>query len=109
MRKKHPILCDFVEFNDWDNFLILSREIKDDDNLIFVMSRKDRISYHNYMIKIPTYLNKYFIKTNFILVFPVQSGGDEFSNNDLHNQTALNTIGKLDDIGKSILNIFRKK
>ena len=109
VRKKHPILCDFVEFNDWDNFLILSREIKDDDNLIFVMSRKDRISYHNYMIKIPTYLNKYFIKTNFILVFPVQSGGDEFSNNDLHNQTALNTIGKLDDIGKSILNIFRKK
>lgn len=109
VRKKHPILSDFVEFDDWDNFLILSREIKDDDNLIFVMSRKDRISYHNYMIKIPTYLNKYFIKTNFILVFPVQSGGDEFSNNDLHNQTALNTIGKLDDIGKSILNIFRKK
>ncbi len=109
IRKKHPISCEYVEFNDWDNFLILSRDIKDDDNLIIIMSRKDRLSYHNYMVKMPVYLNKYFIKTNFILVFPVQSGRDEFTNNDLHNQTAMNSIARLDDIGKSILNIFRKK
>ncbi len=109
IRKKHPISCEYVEFNDWDNFLILSRDIKDDDNLIIIMSRKDRLSYHNYMVKMPVYLNKYFIKTNFILIFPVQSGRDEFTNNDLHNQTAMNSIARLDDIGKSILNIFRKK
>jgi len=109
IRKKHPISCEYVEFNDWDNFLILARDIKVDDNLIIIMSRKDRLSYHNYMVKMPVYLNKYFIKTNFILIFPVQSGSDEFTNNDLHNQTAMNSIARLDDIGKSILNIFRKK
>ena len=41
---KHPVQCEFIEFNDWDDFLIVSRDLRSDDNLILVLSRKDRLS-----------------------------------------------------------------
>lgn len=40
IHKKHPIQAKFVEFTDWEGILALSREIKIDDHLIFVFSRK---------------------------------------------------------------------
>ncbi|MEI7789467.1 MAG: cation:proton antiporter, partial [Chlorobiaceae bacterium] len=57
---------------DWDDFLVLTREIKQDDNLIIVMSRKNHLSYHSKMAKIPSYLSHYFQKNSFILIYPVQ-------------------------------------
>jgi Kef-type K+ transport system membrane component KefB len=59
---------------DWDDMHLLSREIKSDDNLILVMSRKNHPSYHSKMAKVPDYLSRYFQKNSFILIFPVQSG-----------------------------------
>jgi Kef-type K+ transport system membrane component KefB/nucleotide-binding universal stress UspA family protein len=106
---KHPVECEFKEFNDWDDFLILSRDVKIDDNLILVLSRKDRPSYHANMAKIPFYLNKYFQTTNFILVFPIQSGVTDNSDRDLKNPSVLDSIEKLDDLGKTIANLFKKR
>lgn len=63
----------YIEFSNWKDFLILSRDIKQDDSMWIVLSRKNHISYNNSMPKIPIYLNKYFKKNNFILVFPMQS------------------------------------
>jgi Kef-type K+ transport system membrane component KefB/nucleotide-binding universal stress UspA family protein len=109
IHSKHPIECDFVEFDDWDDFLIISRDVKSDDNLIVVMSRKDRLSYHSNMTKIPTYLNKYFKAVNFIIVYPIQTGVSDRSNVDLKNPSVMESIEKLDDLGKTIANIFKRK
>ena len=109
VNKKHPIECEFKEFGDWDDFLILSRDIKIDDNLILILSRKDRPSYHSNMLRIPIYLNKYFQTTNFILVFPMQTGIPDSSNTDLKNPSMLDSIERLDDLGKTIGNLFKRK
>lgn len=106
---KHPIDCEFIEFDDWNDFLIISRDVKTDDNLILVLSRKDRPSYHNKMAKIPAYLNKYFQTTSFILIYPMQSGISEDSNINLKNPSVLESIEKLDDIGKTIAGLFKRK
>ena len=106
---KHPVECDFKEFGEWDDFLILSRDIKPDDNLILVLSRKDRPSYHANMLKIPSYLNKYFQTTNFILVFPMQTGVTDHSNMNLKDPSILDSLEKLDDLGKTIGNLFKRK
>ncbi len=71
--ESYPIEADFEEFEDWSEFLILSREIKTDDNLFIVLSRVPNISYMEQMAKIPHYLNKYFMENNFILVYPMQN------------------------------------
>lgn len=106
---KHPIECKFIEFNDWDDFLIISKDVKKDDNLIVVLSRRERPSFQSSMTKIPNYMNKYFQTTNFILVFPIQAGVTDDSIVDLKNPTVLDSIEKLDDLGKTIANLFRRK
>jgi len=106
---KHPIEAEFHEFNEWDDFLILSRDFHKDDNLIIVLSRKDKPSYHNKMNKIPTYLNKYFKDTSYILIFPIQAGVTDTSQIDLKNPTFIEPLEKLDEIGKTIARLFKRK
>lgn len=74
MYKKRPIEAEFSSFDDWDDFLFMSREIKSDDTLWVVMSRRERLSYHANMSRIPNYLNKYFQSNSFVLVYPIQAG-----------------------------------
>jgi Kef-type K+ transport system membrane component KefB len=106
---KHPVECEFVEFSDWNDFLILSRDVKPDDNLVLVLSRKDRPSFNSNMTKIPSYLNKYFKATNFILIYPVQAGVMDDAEVDLKNPSFLEPLEKLDDLGKTIASLFRRK
>jgi hypothetical protein len=110
VNKKHPLECEFIVFEDWDDFLILSRDVKQDDNLVLVLSRKDRPSYNANMAKIPNYLNKYFKNTNFILIYPVQAGVADDSHDALKNPSVLvDPLEKLDDLGKIVGNLFKRK
>ena len=106
---KSPIECEFLVFDDWDDFLILTRDFQKNDNLIIVLSRKDKPSYNNNMAKIPTYLNKYFRDTSYILIYPMQTGVTDNSQIDLTNATFIEPMEKLDEIGKTIGKIFRRK
>ncbi len=109
IQSKHPIESDFEEFQDWNDFLILARNFHKDDNLIIVLSRKERPSYHSNMSKIPYYLNNYFKETSYILIFPMQAGVSDSSQIDLKNPTFIEPLEKLDEIGKTIAKIFRRK
>lgn len=109
LQRKHPVECDLKEFYDWDDFLILSREVHQDDNLIIVLSRKDKPSFQSSMNKIPVYLNKYFSNNSFILVYPMQAGVTDSSEIDLKNPALIEPLEKLDEIGKTIARIFRRK
>jgi Kef-type K+ transport system membrane component KefB len=109
VHKRHPIDCEFVVFEEWDDFLIIARDVKHDDNLILVLSRKERLSYNANMTKIPNYLNKYFKETNFILIYPMQAGVSEEFNATFKNPSVIDPLEKLDDLGKIISNLFKKK
>lgn len=109
IQAKHPIECEFEDFIDWDDFLILARHFHQDDNLIIVLSRKDKPSFHNSMTKIPSYLNKYFQDTSYILIYPMQAGVTDTSQINLKNSTFIEPIEKLDEIGKTIAKLFIRK
>ncbi len=101
---KREIDYSFVEFNDWSNdMLLLSKDIRHDDNLIIVLSRKDRPSYTSVMSTIPNYLNKNYKNNGFILVFPMQEGVEYEPNIDFTNPTFLE-LGRLSKVGE----IFQK-
>lgn len=106
---KHPIEADFKIFDDWNDFLIISREIRIDDNILIVLSRINKLSYHVNMTNIPTYLNKYFQANSFILVYPMQQGVVDNEEIDLNNPSLIEPIEKLDEIGKNIMKLFRRK
>jgi len=106
---KHPIEAEFNIFVDWNDFLIISRDIKIDDNILIVLSRINKLSYHENMTNIPTYLNKYFQSNSFILVYPMQQGVVDNEEIDLTNPSLIEPIEKLDEIGKNIIKLFRRK
>ncbi|WP_396151637.1 cation:proton antiporter [Flavobacterium sp.] len=110
---KHPVDAGFNVFSDWDDFLILSRNIVKDDALVVVMSRKPNLSFNTNMIQIPTYMNKYFNKNNVILIYPLQLGIEGNSKIDLRDPGAFDTftenLERLDDVAKMIGKLFKKK
>ena len=67
----------YIEFNDWDEFLIVFLDIKPDDTMWIILSRKEGLSYAPAMARIPKYLNKYFQANSFVLAYPVQAGMNE--------------------------------
>ncbi len=106
---KHPVANEFNVFNEWKDFLILSHEIKKHDNLLIIMSRKNKPSYHKNMRNIPLFLNEYFKENSFILVYPMQTGVTDNEEIDLNNPSLLEPVEKLDDIGKTLADLFRRR
>ena len=106
---KYPIEAEFNEFDNWDDFLIISRDLKTDDNLFIVMSRKNHLSYARAMGRIPVYLNKYFHSHNFILVFPVQYDEHDNPRVNLSNPSMLPGLQFHDsDIERTIHKLFKR-
>lgn len=62
----------FKEFNDWDDFLIFSREIRKNDLFVIVSSRKGHVSYLRQLNKLPHYLITYFDQNSFLIIYPKQ-------------------------------------
>ncbi len=110
---KHPVEAEFRAFDDWDEFLALTRDIRNDDGLIIIMSRKGHRSHNPHMAKIPSYLNKYFQANNFIIVFPMQTGVAEESNIILKNPGILepmsDNLDVIDEFAKTIARLFQRK
>ncbi len=109
VHKKHPVECEFEEFSDWSDFLIFSRICEKNDNLIIVMSRKNKISYQKSMAQVPVYLNKHFKNNSFILIYPIQDSFSELSTYDRRNPSILESMQSLDEIGKNISDLFKRK
>ncbi|MBN2806808.1 MAG: cation:proton antiporter [Prolixibacteraceae bacterium] len=106
---KHPIDAEFYSFDarsEMDEIVQLTRA---DDNLVFVMSRKNMPSYHRYMAQVSKTLNQHYQNSNFMLIYPVQSFLMHDERIDLTESSLLETIENIDVIGKTIAGIFRKK
>lgn len=106
---KHPIDCSFKSFDTWGDFLTQNPKFQVDDNLIIILSRKDKPSYHSYMDQIPTHLSEYYKGTSCILIYPMQSGVYDSSKIDLKNPSFIEPLEKLDELGKTISKIFKRK
>ena len=105
---KHPIDAIFNEFDNWDDFLIISRDIRDNDALMIVMSRKNYPSYAKNMTQVPTYLNKYFFQNNCILVYPMQMGVGEQEVGVFKSIPHAEPFENLEDMGKVLGKLFKK-
>src|SRR5690554_763532 len=67
---KITLTLNFYHFNDWDDFLILSRQINKTDLIIMVSARKGYISHFGQLDKIPAKLERYFPDLNKMVIYP---------------------------------------
>ncbi|HOI26836.1 MAG TPA: cation:proton antiporter [Paludibacteraceae bacterium] len=71
-RNKFGVETFFETLDNWDDFLILTREVMNNDLLVVISSRKTAISYNPSMDKLPMQLSKYFANNSFIVLYPDQ-------------------------------------
>lgn len=57
-------------FEDWEDFLVLSRHIQKDDLVILISARKGSFSHMYLLDSLPLKLEKYFEKNSKIVVYP---------------------------------------
>lgn len=109
IHKKHPLDCEFEEFNHWEDFMMFPNMRQKNDNLIIVLSRKEKPSYQSKMVDIPALLNQYYTRNSFILIYPVQGKITESYTFDRRNPSMMEPIETLDEIGRTISKLFKGK
>jgi Kef-type K+ transport system membrane component KefB len=67
-----PVKSEFHPFSQWEDFLILSRELKANDLFVIISSRRGHISYQPHLDKLSYYLTTYFTSGSFLIVYPRQ-------------------------------------
>ncbi len=98
-------------FNDWEDFLVLSRHIQPDDLFILVSARKGATSYIGVLENLPSKLEKHFTTNSRFVIYPHQYA-DNISREQYSDFSAepLNKgIDAVQKIGKGINSIFKKK
>ena len=100
-------------FEDMEDFLVLSREIRSDDLIIAVSARKGTLSYHSYMDTLPAKLTKHFSENNFILLYPEQKQA-EYLESGMQSQDLTLTpiqeqIDNFNKLGKAVKKINTRK
>lgn len=93
-----PVKLTINNFTHYSDMLIISKDIRKDDGLIFVLSKKQNPSYDENMEKIPFYVNNYFKDSNFILIYPVQHRSRSMELSDLINPASSTVAARIEDI-----------
>lgn len=71
-RSGRSLKVSYNVFGNWEDFLILGREIKANDLFVIISSRKGHVSYISHMDRLPYYLTNYFNTISFIILYPKQ-------------------------------------
>lgn len=102
-------MISFFQFEDWEDFLVLSRYIHQDDMIIFFSGRKGSISHNPLFDNMLIKLDKYFSSTSKLMVYPSQFDTDnKFEEyEDINAETLNKGIEKIQKIGREIGNIFK--
>ena len=97
-------------FSDWEDFLVLSRHIHEDDFFILVSARKGATSYFGALENLPAKLEKHFTTNNRLIVYPQQYSDniniDQYD--DFSPETLNKGIEAVHKISKGIGSFFRK-
>lgn len=64
----------YSDMESWDDFIILSSQIADEDLLIVVGARKGSLSYSGETDTMNTYLGRHFTSSNIAMIIPAQFG-----------------------------------
>ena len=68
----HNLPLNYRVLDEWEDFLIISKDLRGDDLLVVISARKNSVSYNRLFDKLPKQLSKYFQENNVLLLFPEQ-------------------------------------
>jgi hypothetical protein len=68
------IRCEFDLIDAWDDFIVRTNRILDDDLLVIIGARANSVSYTNSMLELPNFLQRYLSRNNLMMIYPEQFG-----------------------------------
>ena len=109
-RSRHKAPLAIMPFSEWEDFLVLSRSVRESDLFILVAARKGAASYKSVLDDLPSKMEKYFATNNRIVIYPQQFHDgrvpDEYA--DFTAEPLHIGIDAVQKLGKSIGSIFKK-
>ncbi|MBX7202145.1 MAG: cation:proton antiporter [Bacteroidia bacterium] len=110
-RTKTAVPNSYTQFNDWDDFLILSREIHDYDIFVLISARKGATSYTSVLENLPKKLEKHFASNTRIVVYPQQFDNSLLAEayHDISTEPISKGIEVVQKIGKEIGSLLKKQ
>lgn len=63
---------DYRTMDTWDDFILLSSEVEEDDLLVVVAARKGSVSYSSDLESLPIFLGRHFTRHNLLVIYPRQ-------------------------------------
>ena len=106
---KHAVSSAFIPLQEGQGLRSIEAQLQTNDNLIIVMSREDRLSYREEMAEVPTYLNGVLVNHSFILIYPMQAGVSDLAYINLKNPSIHEPLERLDEIGRTIARLFKRR
>ena len=64
----------YAEMESWDDFIVLSSNIREDDLFVVIYGRKGSLSHTGDLDGLPSYISRHFSHSNLVLIYPAQFG-----------------------------------
>ena len=108
-RNKISALYSIEYFEEWDDFFVISKRIKESDFIVLVSARKGSVSHISILDELPAKLEKHYDNNSKIVIYPQQNNNEFWSDNyeDISTEPLSKGIETLQKISKGIGNIFK--
>ncbi len=104
----YSAVFNFEAFTDWEDFLVLSRTIQDQDLIVLASSRRGSVSYNSVLDNLPVKLERYFAANSRIIIYP-KPFADEAGFGEGYEDIPTGPINKgIETLGKGIESIFKR-
>ncbi len=70
----YDIRSEFHSIEQWDDFILMTNKVLDDDLFVIVNARRASLSFTSEMDELPDFLKKYFAQNNLLIIYPEQFG-----------------------------------
>ncbi|KVV13858.1 cation:proton antiporter [Flavobacterium sp. TAB 87] len=100
----------FNPFSDWDDFLILARNVREDDLFVLISAHRGATSHLSVLENLPNKLEKHFPFNNKIVVYPQQFNRNLIRERyeNISSEPLSKGIETIQKLGKEFGNIFKK-
>ncbi|MFR9619706.1 MAG: cation:proton antiporter [Rikenellaceae bacterium] len=104
-----PISINTRPYLRYDDLLIITKELRRNDGVIFVLSHKGGVSYTEQMEQMPHYINNYFNDNNTLLIYPYHTSAAAEDMDGMATDVSINMAAKVDDVIESIIGALKIK
>ncbi len=87
-QRNYKIRHEYNKIDSWDDMLLLSNVVLDDDLFVVVAARRASISFSTEYEKLPAFLSQYFADNNLIVIYPEQFGQADVNITTFHDPLA---------------------